>query len=79
MSAPRVGLGSTDDPVANVRHCFDHGGVTELAPKSADRDEHGIGEWISVFIPDLFEQVLRAQYGVFGAHQCFEDPELLHR
>ncbi len=49
------------DSVSEPRDGLDGLGFSEFVAESGDRDADGFGEWVGVFVPDLFEQFLCAE------------------
>jgi hypothetical protein len=68
--------GIAGDVVTDARDGLDCRWVSELSPKSADRDLDDVGEGVGVFVPDLLEEALGAEDRVLGSHQRFEHGEL---
>jgi hypothetical protein len=54
-------------------------GLAQFASEAADGDLHGLGERVGVFVPDVAEQVGRAEVGRRDAEECFQHAELLER
>ena len=53
--------GLVGDPVADSGAGVDDVGLAEFVSESGDRDFDGVGEWVDVFVPCLFEELFCAE------------------
>src|SRR5262245_20419993 len=77
MALPLALAADVDDAVSDAGDGFDRLWFAEFAAQPTDGDLDGLGEGVGVLVPDLFEQVFGAEWGWGGAHDCFEEGELL--